>query len=95
MTQRYEASDAVSVPVDVIGPDNTEAGLWDDEFPADGRHALTIGDPWASAYAVVGTLPELVALAGRITAAVHAAVHAAAAQPAAVTGDAGEEHPTD
>ncbi len=57
MSARYETG-GTDTEIGVAYPDDTDS-LWDDEFPSEGRHALIIGNPWASAYAVVGTPAQL------------------------------------
>ncbi|NUU26413.1 MAG: hypothetical protein HOV68_33655 [Streptomycetaceae bacterium] len=47
---------------------------------APGQHAVVIGDPWASAFAVYGTLDQLRHFALRLAAEVHAALPATAPQ---------------
>jgi hypothetical protein len=60
MSQRYELGAAADTLCEVVAPDNPRHTIWDGELPpAPGVRALVIGDPWASAYAVLGTLPEL------------------------------------
>ena len=54
MSERYEWSDT-DAPLRVAGP-GTELGC-DQVSP--GRHALIIGNPWASAYVIEATAPEL------------------------------------
>jgi hypothetical protein len=54
MSERYEWSDA-GTPLRVVGP-GTELG-YDEVSP--GHHALIIGNPWASAYVIEATTPEL------------------------------------
>ncbi|NUR59340.1 MAG: hypothetical protein HOV87_11825 [Catenulispora sp.] len=70
MSKRYEIGDT-GADLEVIDPADPE--FWDEieDAPA-GRHALVIGNPWASAYAIVGSHDELRRFAadlnGRLTA---------------------------
>lgn len=65
MTNRYEASDG-SADLDVIGPDREE--FWDEiDQAADGRHAIVIGNPASSAYAIVDSHDELRRFAAGLT----------------------------
>lgn len=60
MSQRYEVGAATDTVCQVVAPDNPWHTIWDDETPpAPGTRALVIGNPWANAYAVLGTPPEL------------------------------------
>lgn len=78
MAPRYEYSDA-NPEVVVLAP--YDADDWYDfyeDFPveeavADGTHALVIGNPYASAYAIFGTLDELARLTGQMGARVEVA----------------------
>jgi hypothetical protein len=58
MSKRYEFGTADQTPVELVIPADFE-----EEFgyepDKDGNFALTIGNAWASAYAVEGSLPEL------------------------------------
>jgi len=63
VSTRYEVGDN-DTDIAVIGP-HDEGSLWDDEFTSEGRHALLIGNPWATAYAVIGTPDQLRAFVGR------------------------------
>lgn len=67
MTQRYEVGHA-DTDLEILTPDMDpdEHGL---EFEADdeGSYALVIGDPWSSAFAIVGSPEELELFAERIT----------------------------
>lgn len=57
MSIRYETG-GPDTEIGVAYPGDTDS-LWDGEFPSEGRHALIIGNPWASAYAIVGTPEQL------------------------------------
>lgn len=60
MSARYELvrADTEETPTDIIHPDDFEETFG--EGPArSGDYALTIGDPWNSAYALTGNLEEL------------------------------------
>jgi hypothetical protein len=61
MSQRYECGAAADTDVEVVAPGNPWHPIWDTDPrpPAPGTRALVIGNPWASAYAVIGTPPEL------------------------------------
>lgn len=58
MGKRYEVG-TTGVEVDLIDGRDDDGDIWVDEDPEPGEFALAIGDPWSSAYAVVGTLDEL------------------------------------
>lgn len=60
MSKKYEFS-TTDCELELVGPGNE---LLEDEEP--GHYVLVIGNPWASAYAVVGTLDEIAAFARRI-----------------------------
>ena len=62
MSQRYDIGDS-NTDVEIVGP-GTDLG---DHELGPGRHALVIGDPWASAYAIEGSLKELREFAQRVT----------------------------
>ena len=62
MSQRYEIGDS-NADVEIVGP-GTDLG---EHELGPGRHALVIGDPWASAYAIEGSLTELREFARRVT----------------------------
>ncbi len=66
MSARYEvARVSDSINLDVLS--GTGAEEWDDEGDLEpGERVLVIGDPWASAYAVVGTADELRQFATRL-----------------------------
>lgn len=64
MSMRYESATAADLPVDTVGP-GTELGANTVE-----QHALVIGDPSASAFAVEGSQDDLRAFAERVTKAV-------------------------
>jgi hypothetical protein len=65
MSARYEMNDA-DVDLDIVGP-GSELGEY--EVPL-GRHMLVVGDPWASAYAIEGSVDELQEFARRVAALV-------------------------
>lgn len=69
MSKRYEVVEAISVNIQMVNP-QTEPQVWDWQAPADGERALIVGDPWASAMAVIGDTPALehftAALAARV-----------------------------
>ncbi len=64
MPHRYEAATADDARVVVIDgasvADTADDGaIWVDEDPPAGAHAIAIGNPWSTAYAVTGTIDEL------------------------------------
>jgi len=80
VSRRYEYA-GPDTPAEIVPPDAGEdSGLELD----DGHHALVIGDPWASAYAIEGTPEGIRAFAGRIADLVEAGL------PRAIT-PAGDE----
>lgn len=81
MAPRYEYADT-GTEVGVYSP--YDADEWhdfdDEDFPReqaieDGTHVLVIGNPYASAYAIFGTLDQLDAFVGRLRGYVAAARH--------------------
>lgn len=80
MSQRYEVGD-MTTDLEILGPG---ADLGGNELGS-GAYALVIGDPWASAYAIEGTLEELAEFAQRVTALV------AQAQPTNHTGNGDDD----
>jgi hypothetical protein len=75
MSQRYEFGAAADTGCEVVAPDNPWHTIWDADQPppAPGTRALVIGNPWASAYAVLGTPPELEQFIIRQMASLHRA----------------------
>ena len=68
MSRRYEYA-GPDTPVEIVPPDAGEdSGLELD----DGHHALVIGDPWSSAYAIEGTPEGIRAFAARVAELVEA-----------------------
>jgi hypothetical protein len=70
MSRRYEIGDS-GADLEVIGPADEE--FWDEiDQPAADRRALVIGNPWASAYAIVGSHDELREFASALAARLNA-----------------------
>lgn len=65
MSQRYQIDDS-NAELKIVGP-GTDLG--EDQLGA-ARYALVIGDPYASAYVIEGSLTELREFARRVTARV-------------------------
>ncbi len=66
MSERYECATADDALIAVLGPDDY-INLWDEgDEPKDQRHAIVIGDPYASAYAVCGDPGELAGFVARL-----------------------------
>jgi hypothetical protein len=55
MSQRYESIRADRCPIDVFGPGET----FDDETLSPNQYALVLGNTWASALAVYGTIEQI------------------------------------
>lgn len=64
MSKRYEFVKADECMIGLYCPGDE----FDDEFVAEGVYVLSLGDPWASAFAIYGTLAEHRALGRRIMA---------------------------
>jgi hypothetical protein len=74
MSPRYELGTAADTACEVVAPDNPGHTIWDHQRPpAPGVRALVIGNPWASAYAVLGTPAELEQFVTRQLASLHQA----------------------
>ena len=68
MSARFEVARVRDgINLDVLSPGTEAMEAFDDDGTMEpGEHVLVIGDPWASAYAVVGTPDELHQFATRL-----------------------------